>query len=313
MGVELTEKQVGSVKRDVSLKKYCTWHIGGTCDLLIEPGNARQIQNAIQYVREQKMPYAVIGGGAKLLFDDEGVRGALIRFGRNFASLNIDGVSVLAEAGIRSANLTHTLEEEGLGGFEFLEGIPGTLGGMVFMNAGCSGYTIGERVRQVWALDEAGQIIRLSREECAFSYRRSIFHDRPLVIMHVELECRKSDPSKIRERAQQALKLRFEKFPLEFPSCGSVFAALPRHLEHHGPPGKLIEEADLKGFCVGDAEVSAKHANFIINRGEATSADVIAVVRKVREIVFEKTGVSLECEARYVSPDAKIRRLHEIL
>jgi len=313
MSIELTEKMVGAFRRDVSLKKYCTWHIGGPCDLLIEPGSAQQIQNAVQYVREQNIPFAVIGGGAKLLFDDDGVRGAIIRFGRNFSSLNIDGVSVLAEAGIRSANLTQTLEEEGLAGFEFLEGIPGTLGGMVFMNAGCSGYTIGERVRQVWALDETGQIVRFSREECAFSYRHSIFHDRALAIMHVELECRRSDPSKIRERAQQALKLRFDKYPLEYPSCGSVFAALPRHLEHLGPPGRVIEEAGLKGHRIGDAEVSVKHANFIVNRGEATSADVIALARKVRDTVREKTGASLECEARYVSPDAKICRLHEIL
>jgi len=313
MGIELIEKQVGSFRREVSLKKYCTWHIGGTCDLLIEPGSAQQIQNAIQYVREQNIPYAVIGGGAKLLFDDEGVRGALIRFGRNFSSLNIDGVSVLAEAGIRSANLTHALEKEGLAGLEFLEGIPGTLGGMVFMNAGCSGFTIGERVRQVWALDETGQVIRLNHDECEFSYRRSVFHKRPLIILHVELECKKSDPEKIRERAQQALKLRADKFPLEFPSCGSVFAALPRHLEHLGSPGKLIEDAGLKGLRIGDAEVSEKHANFIVNRGEATSADVIALVRKVRDAVREKTGASLECEARYVFPDAKVRRLHEIL
>ncbi|MGD9874783.1 MAG: UDP-N-acetylmuramate dehydrogenase [Kiritimatiellia bacterium] len=313
MRIELNERDLGYFRKNTGLKQHCSWKIGGTCDLLIEPGNARQIQNAIQYVRAKKMKYAVIGGGAKLLFDDEGIRGALIRFGRNFSSLNIDGVSVLAEAGIRSANLTHALENEGLAGFEFLEGIPGTLGGMVFMNAGCSGYTIGERVRQVWALDEKGQVIRLSHDECEFGYRRSVFHERLLVILHVELECKRSDPEKIRERARQALKLRANKFPLEFPSCGSVFAALPRHLEHLGPPGKLIEDAGLKGLRIGDAEVSEKHANFIVNRGEATSADVIALTRKVRDAVREKTGASLECEARYVSPDAKICRLHEIL
>lgn len=198
----------------------------------------------------------------------------------------------------------------GLGGLEHTIGIPGTLGGLVLMNGGSQRKGIGENVRRVWIVDQAGQQLELSREECAFSYRKSALQGSGAVVVKVELQCERQKPQLIRQLMLQDLRERRRKFPRKQPNCGSVFLSTSEMHATVGPPGKVIEDAGLKGSRIGKAEVSQQHANFIVNLSGATSHDVLHLIAHIRQVVRERIGFELCCEVRYVSPLGAIMPAH---
>lgn len=303
---DLVALDVGRVSRDEPLSRHCSWRIGGPADLLIEPENADQVARLVRFVRQHGWPLVVIGQGSNLLFDDAGVRGLVLKIGANLARLQVMGNRILAEAGTWVPQLARTAMRAGLAGLEHTIGIPGTLGGLVLMNGGSQRRGIGENVRRVWVVDREGRLLELTGEQCRFSYRHSALQGTGMVVVRVELECAYGRRSEIRRMMVCDLRERRHKFPRKLPNCGSVFLSTSEMHAGIGPPGRVIEQAGLKGLAVGGAEISRLHANFIVNRGGATSADVLRLIDRVRNTVLERFDFDLRCEVRYVSPSGRI-------
>lgn len=295
------------------LKRLCHWRIGGPADYLVEPRGAEETARALEIAADADRPCLVIGHGSNMLFDDMGYRGVVVKIGGRFGKFGFDGTSVRAQAGVWTPELARVCAGRGLGGLEHAVGIPGNLGGLIFMNGGSMRRGVGERVEYVDILDERGRTRRLSAEECCFSYRHSVFQHKNWVILGARLRLDQSDAETVRRGMLAVLAERRGKFPLDFPNCGSVFSNDDALYRQYGPPGMVIDRLGLKGTRVGDAEVSRRHANFIINRGNARSADVFELVRRIRARVLEKTGFTLKCEVRYASPEGRCDRLDAFL
>lgn len=295
---------------DESLKKHCYWKIGGVADVLVEPSSAEQLSSLLRYLSEQGLAHVVIGDGSNVLFSDEGFRGVVIKLGPAFGGCRVEGNVITAQAGIAVPRLARIAGMAGLTGLEHTIGIPGRLGGLVAMNGGSLQQGIGDVVRTVYAVDASGGKIELPGDGCEFSYRHSIFLDKPWLVTDVVLELQKGDKIEILHRMREILRERRQKFPRRLPNCGSVFKNHPAIYEQFGPPGKVIEDLGLKGLTVGDAQISDQHANFIVNRGHAKAADVLELIRIIGEKVRGKTGIRPECEVRYISPAGKIRPAH---
>jgi UDP-N-acetylmuramate dehydrogenase len=303
---ELASLDVGKSYPDELLARHCSWKIGGPADLLVEAETTEQISNLIDFVRSRQIPLVVIGQGTNLLFDDAGVRGVVLKLGPAFSRIEIAGNIITAEAGVWVPQLARLAMRAGLAGLEHCIGIPGTLGGLVLMNGGSQRKGIGENIRRVWVVDTNGCPQVLSRFNCDFSYRSSALQGRDDVVVKVELELPSGNIADIRHAMVCDLRARRSKFPRKVPNCGSVFLSTGEMHETVGPPGKIIEEAGLKGIRVGDAEISQQHANFILNTGHASSADVLALIAQVRKRVSQSIGFELCCEVRYVSPQGEV-------
>jgi UDP-N-acetylmuramate dehydrogenase len=308
---QLVSQDVGHCSFDALLAEHNSWQIGGPADLLVEPTSAGQVAAVVRFANQNKIPLVVIGQGTNLLFDDAGLRGILLKLGDKFSRITIDGNRILADAGAWVPGLARKAMAAGLAGLEHTIGIPGTIGGLVLMNGGSQRRGIGENVRRVWVVSHTGEMNELSREECAFSYRKSALQGTGAVVVRAELECEHAERATIRTRMLEDLRERRRKFPRKEPNCGSVFLSTTTMHESVGPPGKIIEEAGLKGTCIGDAEVSHRHANFIVNRGRASSKDVLALIDHIRNVVNSRIGFDLCCEVRYVSPEGAITPAHK--
>ncbi len=297
---------VGRVLADEPLARHCSWRIGGPADLLIEPADGDQVANFMRFAREKSTPLLVIGQGTNLLFDDAGVRGIVLKIGERMSRIDICGNTIVAEGGAWVPQIARQAAKTGLAGLEHTIGIPGTIGGLVMMNGGSHRKGIGDNVRRVWIVDRDGHERVLTREECRFSYRHSALQGSGAVVIRVELQCPRGDRRQICRAMVDDLRERRRKFPRKEPNCGSVFLSTAEMHATVGPPGKVIEEAGLKGIRFGGAEVSRRHANFIVNRGGATSRDVLALIAHIRRVVREKIGFDLRCEVRYVSPRGEL-------
>ncbi len=308
-----TAEDLGLIRVNEPLWLHSRWRIGGVADLFIEPLRADQIARACACAEEENVALVIVGNGSNLLFSDAGLRGAVLKIGRKFSRYTVKDNVITAQAGAWVPALARTAARMGLSGLEHAAGIPGTLGGLIYMNGGSLRHSIGEIVRRVWAMDRFGNVKVMHNAECAFSYRRSIFQDADLVILQAELICQPDDPSRIRQRTLEILKERKRKFPLKLPNCGSVFSNHPELYSNFGPPGKVIEDLGLKGFAVGGVQVSQKHANFIVNLGSGKAADVFKLVSLIRAATFRRTGIYLECEVRYVDERGRLGPLHTFL
>lgn len=302
---DLLDLEIGSFSIDEPLAKHCSWQIGGPANLLVEPSTVEQIARLIRYTSLHQIPLVVIGQGTNLLFDDAGVRGVVLKLGAAFSQILIEGTRITAEAGAWVPQLARLSMRAELKGLEHTIGIPGTLGGLVMMNGGSQRKGIGENVRRVWLVDATGQTRILTREDCDFAYRSSSLQGRGIVV-RVELECLPGRITDIRREMVCDLRERRRKFPRKIPNCGSVFLSSSEMHASVGPPGKIIEDAGLKGTRIGDAEISYQHANFILNRGKARSADVLALIAHIRSTILQKIGFDLRCEVRYVRTDGQI-------
>lgn len=296
----------GSHSYAAPLADHCSWQIGGPADLLVKPDNVDQVAIIMSFVERHGLPLVVIGQGTNLLFDDAGLRGVVMKIGDNLAKLEIEDNRILAQGGVWIPRLARRAMQAGLAGLEHTVGIPGTLGGLIVMNGGSRRQGIGDHVSQVRTVDRQGNKQLLSRAECRFGYRQSALQGTGCVVVQVELECPSGDLRQIRRDMLDDLRERRGKFPRKLANCGSVFLSTSEMHATVGPPGRVIEEAGLKGHRSGRAEVSPQHANFIINRGGARSADVLALIAEVRETVRARIGFDLRCEVRYVSPQGQI-------
>jgi UDP-N-acetylmuramate dehydrogenase len=308
---QLVSAGVGRIFFDAPLAEHNSWQIGGPADLLVEPETIVQVAAVVSFARICEIPLLVIGQGTNLLFDDAGLRGIVLKLGNRLAKIDISDNRIVAEAGAWVPGLARKAMLAGLAGLEHTIGIPGTLGGLVLMNGGSQRKGIGENVRRVWIVDQEGKQLELSREECAFEYRKSALQGTGAVVVKAELECERQQPQRIRRLMLEDLRERRRKFPRKQPNCGSVFLSTSEMHASVGPPGKVIEDAGLKRTRIGNAEVSDQHANFIVNLGGATSKDVLRLIEYIRKIVNERIGFDLCCEVRYVHPDGTIMPAHK--
>lgn len=306
----LAEEDIGVAKFSEPLSRHSSWRIGGPADLLIEPDNPVQIARILKFLSAVSVPCLVIGQGTNLLFDDEGVRGVVLKIGERMAAVSIQGRSVSAESGVWVPRLSRMTMRAGLSGLEHCIGIPGTLGGLVMMNGGSQRRGIGENIISVTVVNRLGQMETLDHAACRFSYRHSALQGSGCVVVRTELMCQESDVDDIRRSMLADLRARRRKFPRKQPNCGSVFLSTDEMHKTVGPPGKIIEQAGLKGVRIGQAEVSRQHANFIINRGGARSMDVLRLIRYIREEIRRKIGFELNCEVRYVNSKGDVAAAH---
>ncbi len=308
--LQLAGQEIGRRLFNEPLAVHTSWQIGGPADLMVEPASLAHVAAVIGFVRRHGIPLLVIGQGTNLLFDDAGMRGVVLKLGDNLSRIEITGNRITAEAGVWVPGLARRAMLAGLGGLEHTIGIPGTLGGLVLMNGGSQRCGIGDNVRRVWVVDREGCERTLTREECHFSYRHSALQGTGAVVVKVELECERSEPHLIRRAMLEDLRERRRKFPRKQPNCGSVFLSTSAMHASVGPPGKIIEDAGLKGARIGQAEVSPQHANFIVNLGGATSRDVLSLIAHIRRVVFERIGFELCCEVRYVNTAGELMPAH---
>jgi UDP-N-acetylmuramate dehydrogenase len=307
---QLVKEDIGPCRFDAPLLEHNSWQIGGPADLLVEPKSAAQVAVVVRFANAHQLPLVVIGQGTNLLFDDAGIRGIVVKLGNNFSSISITDNRIMADGGAWVPGLARKAMQAGLTGLEHTIGIPGTIGGLVLMNGGSQRKGIGENVSRVWVVNREGIMSELNHEECAFSYRKSALQGTGAVVVKVELKCPRAEKADIRRTMLEDLRERRRKFPRKEPNCGSVFLSTSEMHSSVGPPGKIIEEAGLKGTRRGNAEVSRQHANFIVNRGGASSKDVLELVAQIRDVINDRIGFDLCCEVRYVSPEGNIVPAH---
>lgn len=285
-----------SVAMDEPMSRHTSFKIGGPADILVEPSDAQRLAAVLKIIKRFELPYFVMGNGSNLLVGDKGIRGAVIKLSDSMSGCDVEGTKITAMSGIKLSRLANTAMKNGLSGLEFASGIPGTLGGAVFMNAGAYGGEMKDVIRAVTYVDtDECRVHTIPAQECDFGYRHSAFADGGRIVTEAELELTLDDMSEIRGRMNELAAKRAEKQPLDKPSAGSTFKRPEGYFA-----GTLIQEAGLKGCRIGGAEVSEKHSGFIINAGGATAADVLALIDHVRETVMKKFGVSLEPEVRLV-------------
>ena len=281
------------VERDVPMSRYTSFRIGGPARRVACPQNREQLVILMGLAQACGAHPFIIGNGTNLLVADEGLDRLIIRTAGEMNAVKTAGENMIeADAGISLARLALFAQGEGLTGLEFAHGIPGSLGGAIFMNAGAYGGEMKQVVAEVTVLTEDG-IRRIAAEDCDFGYRHSAFSDGKAVILGAKLRLQKGDPAQIGARMAELMKKRKASQPLEYPSAGSTFKR-----PAGGFAAALIDQCGLKGLTVGGAQVSEKHAGFVINRGGATCADVLALTDQIRDIVREKKGITLELEIK---------------
>lgn len=267
---------------------HTTFRIGGVADLLLTPHTDEGLCHILSRLIQDNIPYRVIGNASNLLIDDEGYRGVFVRT-IQLREIAFDGAFLLAETGASLARVAQAAMEKGLSGFEKLSGIPGSIGGALAMNAGAYGQEIAALVTFVDAFDtKRNSVVRLTKEELCFSYRQSAVSDQSLVVLRACFQLQPRNIEEIRAEMKELAEKRRQTQPLEYPSAGSVFKRPP-----HDYAGRLIEAAGLKGARIGDAEVSEKHAGFIVNRGHATASDVRLLIQLIQERVRAESDVLL--------------------
>lgn len=280
----------GHIALNEPLSKYTSFRIGGPADYYLEPLDREDLVRLVRFLQEKKIPYVLIGSGSNLLASDEGIRGAVINVGRGITKLTAEGNVVTAEAGVKMAKFVDFCIQRGLKGVEMLPGIPGTIGGAVVMNAGAYGGEISDYLVEVEVVRD-GNIITVKKADAGYGYRRSGFGRD--VVLSATFQLPLGDKAELMKLRRELLVKRNQSQPLNLPNSGSVFK---------NPTGtyaaKLIENAGLKGRAIGNAQISEKHGNFIINKGKATAADVLSLIRLARTTVAEKFGVELELEVK---------------
>lgn len=275
------------------MKKHTSFRIGGPADYFIMPKSYEEVAEAIAVCKEEQVPYSIVGNGSNLLVSDAGYRGVVIQIFREMSEVQVEGNCIRAQAGASLAKIAAAALDAELAGFEFAAGIPGTLGGACVMNAGAYGGEMRDVLVNVTVLDESGKVVKLEKADLELGYRTSIIARKGYIVLGAELELKHGSPDEIRGLMNELKEKRISKQPLEYPSAGSTFKRPEGHFA-----GKLIQDAGLRGFRVGDAMVSEKHCGFVINAGEATAAEVNSLMKQVSERVQEQFGVALEPEVK---------------
>ena len=286
------------VEKNVSLAKYTTMRVGGPADYFVEPRDEKTLICVLRAARECGVPLLLMGNGSNLLVRDGGFRGVAVRLGKGFSVISATESGLYAQSGALLSALARTAADESFTGLEFAQGIPGTVGGGVYMNAGAYGGELAQAVESVRAL-RGEEIVSIPGEEMAFGYRHSRAMEENLIVLGASFRLQKGDPAAIEAAMRDFAARRRDKQPLEYPSCGSFFKRPQGHFA-----GALIEQAGLKGTRVGGAQVSEKHAGFLINTGGASARDVLSLMALVQRTVETRFQVRLEPEVRIVGEDA---------
>ena len=282
------------VKYDEPLKNHTTFQIGGKCIALIEPKKVEDIIEAIKICRENNLKFFVIGNGSNLLVPDDGYNGVIIKIKSEFSNIQVEWECLIAHSGAKLSEVYTVAYENSLTGFEFASGIPGTIGGAIFMNAGAYGGEMKDIVESVEVLDlDNYEVKELKNEELDFSYRKSIIQRKNYIVLTIKLKLKKGNKEEIKAVYEDLRERRNSKQPLNFGSAGSTFKRPEGHFA-----SKLIEDAGLKGYHINDAWVSEKHSGFIVNKGNASYKEVMELIEYVQKVVFEKFEVKLETEVR---------------
>ena len=279
------------IRYNEPMKKHTTLKVGGNSDVLVWPENIHDVTSVLKFAKENDIPVTVIGNGSKLLVKDGGIRGIVIKFGSKFSSVEINGEYITVFAGMTLPRLALLAKDNSLSGLEFASGIPGNVGGAVYMNAGAYGSEMANVVEQVTYLDDQFNIQTKSNEECKFSYRNSIFRTNSNVILSTKLKLSNADKTEIEIKMKQNQESRREKQPLEYPNAGSTLKRPEGYFV-----GKLIDDLGLKGYSIGGAQISTKHSGFIVNKGNATAKDVLDLIEYIKQKVFEANNIKLEEE-----------------
>lgn len=282
-----------SILIDEPMSRHTTFRVGGPADFFVTPKAKEEVRDVIRICKEAGMPYYIIGNGSNLLVSDAGYRGVIVQIYKEMNEVKVEGDLVKAQAGALLSGIAAKALGAELSGFEFASGIPGTIGGACVMNAGAYGGEMKNVLEFVTVLTGEGKIIELGRNELELGYRTSVIAKKGYIVLGAVLKLERGDGEKIKTYMDELKEKRVTKQPLEYPSAGSTFKRPEGYFA-----GKLIEDAGLRGFQVGGAQVSEKHCGFVINRDHATAADIMELMRQVQIRVKENSGVDLEPEVK---------------
>lgn len=287
------------IKYNEKMSKYTTMKVGGPCDCIVFPDEISKIKEIIEFCKNENITFFVIGNGSNLLVKDEGIHGVVIKLGHRFSKIELDGEYILAYAGATMPALSQLAKKNSLKGLEFACGIPGTIGGGVKMNAGAYGSQISDILYEVTYMDEKEEIKTIKNKECSFGYRKSIFTINPnYVILSAKFKLEKGNIDEIENKMRENSLARKTKQPLEYPNFGSVFKRPEGYFV-----GKLVDDAGLRGYKIGGAQVSTKHTGFIVNVDNATCKDVLDLIGYVQTTVYNKFNVKLTPEVIIIGGD----------
>lgn len=287
------------VKYNEKMSKYTTMRVGGPCDCIVFPDEISKIKQVIDFCKNENITFFVIGNGSNLLVKDEGIHGVVIKLGHRFGKIEIDGEYILAYAGATMPTLSQLAKKNSLKGLEFACGIPGTIGGGVKMNAGAYGSQISDILYEVTYMDEKEEIKTIKNKDCSFGYRKSIFTINPnYVILSAKFKLERGNIDEIENKMKENSLARKAKQPLEYPNFGSVFKRPEGYFV-----GKLVDDAGLRGYKIGGAQVSTKHTGFIVNVDNATCKDVLDLIGYVQTTVYNKFNVKLTPEVIIIGGD----------
>lgn len=288
---------INDIKIDEKLSEYVNFKVGGPADILLIPNSKEQIIKSIKICKENNIPFYLIGNGSNILVRDGGFRGVVLSL-KNVKNIYVDGEKIEAECGVMLKEVSDKAIENSLTGFEFACGIPGTIGGAVFMNAGAYDGEISKVIESAEVIDENCNIIRLSREELDFGYRSSLVMKKGYTVLSAVFKLEKGQVKTIKELIEDLTNKRESKQPLEYPSAGSTFKRPTGYFA-----GKLIQDAGLKGYSIGGAAVSEKHSGFVINKGNATAKDITDLIKHIQDEVKKQFGVDLHPEVRIIGEE----------
>lgn len=292
---ELENIMAGSgIFMEEPMKKHTTFRVGGPADVLVQPDETA-LAAILALCRQYHVSYSFIGNGSNLLVGDKGIRGVVIEMTDPMGNIEVDGTKITAQAGAMLSKIANTAASNGLGGMEFAAGIPGSVGGAVVMNAGAYGGEMKDIIERVYVLDENGAQLELDRDALDLGYRHSCIPEKKYIVTKVVLELVPRNEAEIRSEMKELNEKRAEKQPLQYPSAGSTFKRPEGYFA-----GKLIMDAGLRGYQVGGAQVSEKHCGFVINKGDATAADICQLMRDVSDKVQAQFGVVLEPEVKMI-------------
>ena len=301
--LNILSKELICTKPNEYLSKHTTIGIGGKCRLLVLPHTQKEICKTIDFCRLNDVLYTKTGNGSNLVVADDGFDGVVIKLGKNFSHVVVQGTSLFSQAGASGKRVFNVAKQHGLGGVEFLATLPATVGGAVCSNAGCFGKSMQDVVQKVWATD--GMTMKeFCKQDIAFGYRDSIFKHNDFVITWVQFDLQKTDVCRIEKRWREILAHKKATQPLDKKSAGCIFKKC-----NGVSAGYYIDKLGLKGFCVGDAQISCKHAGFVVNNGGATSKQVIQLMGIIRQRCKQTFGITLEPEVVFLGSTDDFRRL----
>ena len=281
--------------REEPMKKHITFRVGGPAACFLTPSTKEQIREILHICQEEKTPYFILGNGSNLLVSDQGFDGVVLQVYKNMNQVTVEGEHLRVQAGALLSATARKALEAGLTGMEFAAGIPGTMGGAAVMNAGAYGGEMKDILESVTVLTPEGEQKELKNEEMQLGYRTSVVKEKGYIVLEAVLNLKKGDPEAIKSRMDELKEQRVTKQPLEYPSAGSTFKRPEGYFA-----GKLIQDAGLRGYQVGGAQVSEKHCGFVINKENATAKDVVDLIHDVQRIVYEKFQVQLETEVKFL-------------